>query len=773
MKVDKLNRQNLKRWYDVQPIWQKWVVGLNFVFLGVLCVAVFVAHNVFFLFGSSPSIGSVMSPKVALASEIYSEDGVLLGRLFDENRKWMPYDRVAPIFYETLVATEDERFYRHNGVDGVGLFSAMKDAAQGRLRGASTITQQLVKNLFKMRVNYSNGVLGKTRYGKLVAMKCKEMLLSRELEVLYSKQDILEMYVNTVDFGRNNYGIYAASRYYFNTVPDSMDVNQSAILVALLKATTEYNPELNPDKSVERRNVILGKLLAAEVIDRKEYDECVNAPLGLHICREKKREELTPYFNKQVYDVVMEKVPNVNLYTDGLKIYTSLDWKMQKEGERAVKEKMKEVQRVFLAEWGGRSPLGKKENDYIRRCMQTEKKYRYLKEKYKSNKDSIAYYLSLPHKMRLFAYGGDKEVVMSTWDSLRYMKNFMHAGLLSMEPQNGHVKVWVGDVDYKSWPFDKVLAMRQPGSLFKLFVFATALNQGLVPSDLRRDGFSLIDEEKEDSEVWHPTNANGKYSGKYVTLRQAFTQSLNTVAANLGQEVGLDDVILMARKMGVKSKMEKLPSLSLGACETTLYDMVGAYAVIANKGKYVEPVLVLRVEDSEGEVLYSAEGGGIDVLSENVAFYMQQLLQGAVIDPGATCGRMVKYVQPYFGKQQISVGGKTGTSNNHADGWFVGVTPNLVTGSWVGGEELAIRLRSGNGQGARTALPIVGRYMQRLLTHESMRRKYLKCFERTRKGLDTSTYKTEVVDLRREKEETKIMRISESDSINMLLKKEY
>ena len=730
------------RWYRSlyknAPWWKKIGVGfISFiVFIFVYCLSV--QFNLFWLFGKSPSLDTIMNPKTAAASEIYSADGKLLGKFFSENRTPVSYDSIAPNFFDALISTEDERFYSHHGVDFVGIGAAAKDAVTGHARGASTITQQLVKNMFRVRTEYSTGLLGYIPGIKMLIMKSKEMIIATELEWFCSKQEILTMYANTVDFGSNAYGIKTAAKTYFNTTPSELKTEQSAVLVGLLKATSAYNPKTNPKNSLARRNVVLENMYNHGKLSVAELNELREKPIELNFSVENAYDGQALYFRQAVADEIKNLDLGLDPYKDGLKIYTTVDSRMQKYAEQAMLEQMKMVQRNFDAHWGKKDPWVDEKNQPIpgfleEKLKQTEA-YKMLSARYPNEPDKVMELLNAPHKVKLFSYSNPDlhiEREMSSVDSLRYMLHFMHAGLIAMEPQSGEVKAYVGDVDFNTWQHDNVKATHQPGSTFKMFVYATAMKQGWLPSDARlKDEYiqmNVVDEKGKPS-VWRPHNANGRFSNANIPLRAAFAQSINTIAVKLGQEVGIPNVIKTAQDMGITSKLKDAPSLPLGASDVHLMELVGAYASVANYGEYVKPTIITRIVDREGKVVYEARKEVRTVLSEKEAFYMQTLLGAGMTDAGGTSQALASqnYIGQWFWNKRIDAGGKTGTSNSHADAGFVGVTPNLVGGAWVGGEYRQIHFRSGAlGQGSKTALPIFGLFMKKVLSDGALAPKYL------------------------------------------------
>jgi len=711
--------------------------------------------NLFWLFGKSPGWSEIKEHRTAQASELYSADGVLLGKYFNENRIPVEYKDVAPVFWKALISTEDERFYDHWGVDPLGLVGAAKDAATGRGgRGASTITQQLAKNMFRVRTQYSTGLVGKIPGVKILIMKTKEWITALKLEIYFAstkgrkdgKNEILVQYANTVDFGHNAFGIKIASKTYFNTTPNKLTADQAAVLVGMLKATTYYNPISHPENSLKRRNVVLENMLTHGFIDRTQFDTLKVKPID---CSEFKPEEnydgQAKYFREAVAKYLDKWLDEngLNLYTAGLKIYTTVDSRMQKYAEEAAVKQMKQVQRNFNSHWGSTNPWQDEHHNEIKNFIEDIAKrqsyYKFLKNKFNDNQDSIDYYLNKPHKVKVFDYEkGEIEKEMSTMDSIRYMVRFMHCSFVAIEPQTAHVKAWVGDIDFNHWKYDKVTAQRQPGSTFKLFVYTEAMEQGLTPCDKRRDEFFSMKvwDEKEKKEVtWSPTNANGYFSGDSIPFRSAFSQSIHSVAVREGQEMGIQNIIETAKAMGIKSPMDDAPSLSLGACDVNLLELANAYSTVANGGRaHPEAILVTRILDRDGNEIYVAPNETEQAISEKSAYYMQQMLQSVMRDAGGTGQSLWGYVRDI---RDTQFGGKTGTSNNHSDAWFMGVSPKLVVGAWVGGEYRCIHFRTGAlGQGSRTALPICGYFLQSVFNDPAFE-KYHGKFEKPN-GLDVS-----------------------------------
>ena len=686
-----------------------------FLYLGMVDI------NFLWLFGKSPGFAQIMHPNTSEASEIYSADNKLIGKYFNENRTPVKYDEVNPQFWHALVDTEDERFYHHFGIDFQGMFAAMKDALiHHDARGASTITQQLAKNMFRVRTQYSTGLIGKIPGIRILVMKSKEWIIALKLEMLYDKKDIITMYANTVDFGSNAFGIKTACKTYFNTTPKNITTEQAAVLVGMLKATTHYNPITNPQNSLRRRNVVLNNMVAHGDLSKQVFDSLSVEPIKLNYSVETNYDGQAKYFREAVADYLKDwcRDNGYDLYSSGLKIYTTIDTRLQKYAEDAAIKQMKQIQRNFNNHWGNRDPWidenGKVIPNFIEGIAQRQPVYKSLVARFPNNPDSIKYYLNKPHTVKLFDYEkGTIEKELSTMDSIRYMVHFMHCAFLAMEPQTGAVKAWVGDIDFNSWKYDKVTAMRQPGSTFKLFVYTEAMNQGLTPCDKRRDEYismQVYDKRKHEMTTWTPSNANGSFSGDSMALKSAFARSINSVAVRLGQEMGISRIIETAHKMGIKSPLDEAPSLALGSSDVNLLEMVNAYATVANDGKHHEPVLVTRILDKDGNEVYAVPTGEEQAIPYKSAFLVQQLLESGMREPGGTSMALWGYVGNY---RDTDFGGKTGTSNNHSDAWFMGVSPKLVVGAWVGGEYRSIHFRTGAlGQGSRTALPICGYFLQ-------------------------------------------------------------
>ena len=628
-----------RKWYAKTLIGIASCIVAFFLYLGAVDI------NLLWLFGKSPGFIAIKDAVTSEASEIYSDDGVLIGKYFNENRTPVKFEDVNPVFWKALIATEDERFYSHHGIDYKGLVSAVKDAVVHHdARGASTITQQLAKNMFRMRTNYSTGLLGMIPGVRMLIVKSKEWIIATKLEMTHNKNEILTMYANTVDFGSNAFGIKTAAKTYFNCSPKDLTVEQAAVLVGMLKATTYYNPLTNPENSLRRRNVVLSNMVRHGDMTHADYDSISKIDIKLNYSVESNYDGTALYFREAVADELRTwcRDNDYDLYTSGLKIYTTIDSRMQKYAEEAAIKQMKQVQRNFNNHWGNQDPWQDENHNvipgFIEGIAKRQPVYKYLLTRFPNNPDSIEYYLNRPHKVKLFDYEhGTIEKEMSTMDSIRYMVHFMHCSFVAMEPQTGAVKAWVGDIDFKSWKYDKVTAMRQPGSTFKLFVYTEAMNQGLTPCDKRRDEYfsmQVFDKKHNEEVTWAPTNANGYFTGDSIPLKAAFARSINSIAVRLGQEMGITRIAETAHKMGIESPLDETPALALGSSDINLLELANAYSTVANDGKYVKRVLVTRIVDRNGKEVYRAPTNEEQVIPYKSAFLMQQLLMGGTSEPG-------------------------------------------------------------------------------------------------------------------------------------------
>lgn len=696
---------------------------LKYSFLIVLLFILYIVsveHNFLNLYGKMPGIDRLKNPPMKLSSELYTADGVLIGKYFNENRVPVKYEQISPNLIKALIATEDIRFYDHHGIDFYAIGSVIYSTFQGSSRGGSTITQQLAKNLYNTRTKESEGRLYKIPGLRTFVIKTKEWMTAVKLENNFSKEEILTLYLNTVDFGSNAFGINTATKTYFNTSPDSVNLQQSAVLIGLLKATTLYSPILNPKNSFRRKNVVLSQMAKYNFIEAETFDSLKREPIVLNYKVHDKVEEAATYFKGAVNNYLTRwcEENGYNLYNDGLRVYTTIDSRFQDHAEEAVINHMKSLQKKFDQHWRGRNPWVDDKNreipGFIESVAQRTVRYKKLKAQFGNNEDTIQAILNTPVKMTVFTWDGEKDTTLSPLDSIRYYKKFLHAGMITMDPHNGHVKAWVGGIDYKYFQYDHVMqGKRQPGSTFKPFVYVAAIDQaGYSPCDKMIDQRVTIRyEEDGEQKAWTPRNSDWVHTGSYMTLRRALGKSVNTITAQLTEKVGPETVVEYAEKMGIKSPIKPVPSVGFGSSDVSLFELVGAYSTFVNKGVWTEPIFITRIEDSYGNLIHEFVPAQKQAISEESAFLMMHMLKGSIEEPGGTSVGLWGY--KIFGNNDIA--GKTGTTSNNSDGWFVGITKDLVTGVWVGGDDRSIHFRtSALGEGSKTALPIYGNYMEKL-----------------------------------------------------------
>jgi penicillin-binding protein 1A len=704
------------------------------------------------MFGKSPKLSQINDPKQKTASELYAADGKLIGKYFDENRTPVKLNEVSPLMIKTLINTEDVRFYEHHGIDLKATFSIFWYMIKGEKRGGSTLTQQLVKNLFKTRNNYSRGLLGQIPGVKTVIYKAKEWITSLKIELFYSKDEILCMYFNTVDFGSNAYGIKTAARTFFNIKPSQLNIEQSALLVGMLKAPTYYSPISHVDRALERRNIVLGQLLKYNMISQPEHDSLTNLPILLNYSVENNYDGKAPYFREAVSTSlkVWLKEHELNLYEDGLKIYTTLDLGMQQYAEESMDEHMKRLQKRFFQHWEGENPW-RKENgeeieDFVTKIVVKSYHYKELIKKFPEHRDSVDFYLNQARKMRVYTFKGDRDTLLSTIDSIKYYNSLLHAGFITMDPNNGYVKTYIGGINFNSFKFDHVMkSKRQPGSTFKAFVYTAAMDNGYAPCDKLNDvpvTYNYVEKGKNKS--WSPSNADWVFTGSSVTLKYAFAKSINSIAVQLTQKLGWQKVIEYAYKLGIKTKLADVPSVCLGSSDVSLLELISAYCPLNNEGYKIDAVMVTKITDRKGKILFEAQPKKERVISEETAFLMNQILQGGLHEPGGTTQALFEY--DLFSDNKTDFGGKTGTSSNHSDGWFIGVTPDLISASWVGADNRSVHFRTSVlGEGCKTALPIYGLFMEKLLKdpkYATYKKKYPKPKIKISKNYSCHTYFT-------------------------------
>nr|WP_298923279.1 transglycosylase domain-containing protein [uncultured Allomuricauda sp.] len=693
------------------------------------------------VFGEMPTFERLENPQTNLATEFISSDGQTLGKLYlDDNRTPVSYKKLPENLVNALVATEDARYYNHSGIDARGTIRAF--AYLGSKGGASTISQQLARQLFV-------GIRAKdwTKY----TQKIKEWVIATRLERNYTKEEIIAMYLNIYDFGYAADGIRSAARIYFGKEPAELKIEESAVLVGMLKNSSLYNPLRREELVLNRRNTVLSQMAKYEYITEKEKDSLQQLKMDINFNPESHKEGLATYFrmymqrwlNKWVKENPKLDGEKYNIYLDGLKIYTTIDSRMQQNAEDAVQAHMKNLQTEFFHQnTPDRNPTAPfldletfQIDNIMEQAMKNSVRWKAMKRDGKSENEIRASFRKKT-EMNVFDWNSDsyeKDTLMTPLDSIRYYKTFLRTAMMSMEPQTGHVKAWVGGVDYKHFQYDNVIqGARQAGSTFKPFVYAAAIDQlRYSPCDSLPDNQYCIEPLKHGNmEAWCPKNSNGKYSGEDLTLKNALANSVNTVTAQLIDKVGPSSVVAIAKNMGLSKEILEVPSIALGTLDVNVYEMVGAYGTFANQGVYVKPVMVTRIEDKNGSVLYEYVPKTKDVLSKDVAYAMVNLMEG--VTQYGSGGRL----RHSFAKNQTvykevitgypyeltnPIAGKTGTTQNQSDGWFMGMVPNLVTGVWVGGEERSIHFKSLTyGQGASMALPIWGMYMKKNYENEEL-----------------------------------------------------
>ena len=669
---------------------------------GILIFVLLISSVGFGLFGELPSFRDLENPKSNLATEVISSDGNILGTYFIQNRSNAKYKDLSPNLVNALIATEDVRFYKHSGVDLKGTFAIIFYSAIGKKRGSSTITQQLAKNLFPRK---------KQNIFNIGIIKLKEWLTAVKIERNYTKEEIITMYFNTVDFGSNSYGIKAAAKTYFSKTPIKLSIDESALLVGILKGTTVFSPIKNPERAIKRRNVVLEQMEKYGFISEAQLTENTNKELNLQFQSPDHNQGSATYFREYVRQEVTawckenKKADGetYDIYRDGLKIYTTIDSRMQAYAEAAVKEHLTYLQAEFYKHWKGKTPWGEN-TDIISTSMRRSDRYQQLKDDGIAESE-IKKIFDTPIKMTLFSWAGDIDTTLSPIDSIKYYKWYLRSSFMSMDPHNGAIKAWVGGPNYEYFKYDQVkMGKRQVGSTFKPFVYTVAMDNGWSPC-YEAPNLPIV---FEDFDNWSPKNSDGKQGGM-MTLRNGLANSVNLITAFMMKQVGPQAVVNVAKKMGITSDIPSYPSICLGTADVSLYEMVGAYSTYANKGVWTEPVYISRIEDKNGNVLYEKIPRKVDALSEQTAYLMLYMLRG-VIDKGTGLrlrGPRYRFTNP--------IAGKTGTTQENSDGWFIGITPDLVSGVWTGAEDRSVHFRSTNlGEGANTALPIWALYMKKV-----------------------------------------------------------
>ncbi|MBR1644275.1 MAG: penicillin-binding protein [Bacteroidales bacterium] len=679
--------------------------------------------------GFMPSFEQLENPKSNQATEVLSDDGQILGFIGIENRSNVTFDEISPNLINALVATEDVRFYKHSGIDSRSLFRVLFKTLIGRHSnsgGGSTVTQQLAKNLFPREHPHGIG---------MVLSKFKEWIVAVKLEHNYSKEEILAMYFNTVDFGSNSYGIKTAAKTFFDKSPAELSVDEAAVLVGLLKAPTTYSPILHPENSLKRRNTVLYQMNRYDFLSDEDYAQLKELPIDMkHYTPQSHNDGLATYLREYLRSYMKEwckhhKKPdgeNYDVHTDGLKIYTTIDSRMQAYAEAAVSQHMKgEIQPAFFRESRQRkgNPFvnltTEQEEKYLTQAMKQSDRYRALKKEGKKDNE-IRKVFEEKVSMRVFTWNGSRDTVMSPWDSLLYYKKFLNVGMMSVEPGTGYVKAYVGGINYRYFKYDNVMqGTRQVGSTFKPFVYTAAIqDHGFYPCTEVPN--TEVCFEQYDGSNWCPKNSSHERENEMVTLKWALAHSINWVSAYLMKEIGdPQEVINIARKMGVESPIDAVHSICVGTPEITVYEMAGAMATFANKGEYVKPVFITRIEDNKGMIIerFPEEPKRQQAISEETAYLMLHLMKG-VVESGTGVRLNYKY---HLNQYSTAIAGKTGTTQNNSDCWFVGITPKLATAVWTGGELRSIHFKNMTyGQGASMALPIFGYFMQHVYEDKTL-----------------------------------------------------
>ena len=702
-------------------------------FFGFFSIIILFSGAALGLYGPMPDLQQLENPRTNLATQIISSDDVILGKYyFDDNRTPIIFDEIPTHTIQALIATEDERFYEHSGIDWRGTLRAF--AFLGKRGGASTISQQLARQIFV-------GVRSRNLL-KTVLQKAQEWVIAIQLEKRYTKKEILTMYLNKYDFGYQADGIRSAAKIFFNKTSKELSIEESATLVGMLKNSSLYNPIRRPERVKKRRNIVFQQMLRNKLLSIEEVDSLSKLPLKIIYTPESHREGLATYFRAYLKDFMDDWInenpkpdgSKHNLYRDGLRIYTTIDSRIQQLAEDAVIGHMKNLQQEFFLqnteEENPTAPFLDLRDGEIDTLLQ---RTAYRSERWRKMKlagiseEEILSSFNREVPMRVFSWKGEIDTIMTPMDSIRYYKHFLRASLMSMEPQTGHVKAWVGGYNYKHFQYDQVKqGRRQIGSTFKPFLYATAIDQlKLSPCDSLPDALYCIEPRKHGNlNAWCPKNSGDKY-GKTRTLKNALANSVNTVSARLMDLVGPRPVINLARKMGITSYLPSVPSIALGTPDISLFEMVGAYSSFANQGIYVKPIMITRIEDKNGRSLYDVQPVTRDVLSEEAAYVTVNLMQGVTQSGSGARLRHAGLEKTNYIYEKVVTGypfifenpiaGKTGTTQNQSDGWFMGMVPNLATGVWVGGEDRSIHFKEiGFGQGATMALPIWGNYMRSL-----------------------------------------------------------
>ena len=651
-------------------------------------------------FGELPSTQKLENPETNLASTVYSKKGMVLGKYYTQNRTKINYDQLSPHLVDALIATEDARFYQHPGIDVQALLRVLFFRfllGQEDAGGGSTITQQLAKNLFP-RQSFST-------WSEIIIRKLKEWVIAVRLERYYTKKEILQMYFNTVSFGSNTYGIQSAAQTFFNKMPKNLKPEEAAVLVGALKATHYYSPVFNRERSRKRRDLVLQLMNRHGYLKDSTCDSLQKVPISLSYRKETHNKGPARYFRSHLQQRMKDWCAKngYNLYTDGLQIHTTINKRMQAHAEKAVYERMADLQEDFFEHWSDKKPWGE-DKRLIKLGMRQSRRYQRMKAQ-GASEEAIKQAFRKPREMEIFTYEhGRVDTVMTPLDSVKYYQQFLQTGVMAMRPSSGEVKAWVGGVNFRDFKYDHVNkgTKRQVGSTFKPFVYTVAAANGFSPC-FKVPNTPVVFEAYDN---WSPKNASGKYGGM-KTIKDGLSQSINCVTARLIKEVGPEAVVKKAKEMGITSPIQPYPSISLGTMDISVYEMVSAFNTFANKGVWTEPIILTRIEDKNGNVLERFVPKTREALSEVTNYIMVDMLKN-VVNNGTSVRLRYKY------NFQNPIIGKTGTTQNQTDGWFLGAVPDLTTGVWVGGDHRQIRFRNIKlGQGANMALPIWAKFMKR------------------------------------------------------------
>ncbi|MGR3811741.1 penicillin-binding protein 1A [Jiulongibacter sp. NS-SX5] len=700
-----------------------------------------VNFNLFWLFGRMPSVEDLDNPKSEIASEVISSDGVVLGKFFYENRSPADFEELSPKLIDALIATEDVRFTKHGGIDARSMIRVFTGLATlNPSGGGSTISQQLAKNLFRLRRDDSfESFLYKVPGVRTLIIKTKEWITAVKLERRYTKPEIMKMYLDTIEFSSGAHGIKSATKTYFQKNPSELTTNEAALLVGMIQNPSRFNPKFRPHLAKPRRNTVLAQMVKYGKLSKDEFDQLKEEDIELNYSPESQNNGPAPHFREYLKAWAKKEITKYgykpeDLYNKGFKIYTTIDSRMQNYAEEAVNDHMVSQQKIFYEHWKGRNPWVERRNaetsaagyreipGFIERVARRTAVYRQLKKELGNDEKKIFAEMEKKEEMRILVLEDgayvEKDTVISHMDSLRHYKKFLHMSMMAMDPRNGHIKAWVGDINFKYFKYDMVeQGKRQPGSTFKPFVYVTAIDNGFSTCEV------VVDEPvtfgAEDGLVgttYTPKNANGKYTYKPLTLRRALGQSVNSVSARLIKQFKPSNVIKMAKQLGIESELANSPSLCLGVSEVSLYEMLGGYSVFANGGKYTEPLFVTRIEDKHGELIREYLPDQKEVLSAETAYKMIHLMRGSTQGGGTSAG-----LARYGLLSGNEVAGKTGTTSNFSDGWFMGLTQNLIAGVWSGADDRAVHFRSlYHGQGGRMSLPAYGKFMQKVYEDEDL-----------------------------------------------------